>query len=124
MQNAPVDSLQQLQLVPPHWPIINDTVPWVALIIGFLIYFIAYFAGGRLNKGKMIFAITFSVVIGALSFPLFEKLYILIAGQLGERFSWILTMLLFMAFVIAIGVNMYEIITVTAREAHPTSERW
>jgi len=30
-------------------------------------------------------------------------------------------MLLFMAFISGVGINMYEIIVVTAREAHPMS---
>ncbi len=125
METATADSLQQIQQVLPlRWPSFNDTVPLVALIIGFLIYLIAYFAGGRQNKNKIIFAAFFCVVIGALCMPLFEKLENIIAGLFGAQAGWIISMLLFMAYLAGVGINMYEIITVTAREAHPLSEQW
>ena len=124
METAP-DSLQQIQHVLSNkWPSFNDTVSWVSLVFGFLIYIIAYFAGGKQNKNKILFSIVFCIIIGSLCMPIFQKLELFLSGFLNENTSWIISMLLFISFISGIGINMYEIITVTAREAHPMSEQW
>jgi hypothetical protein len=124
MNPAVEDSLQQLQHLPARWPSLGNTVPWVAFVIGLLIFVISYFAGGRQQQRKIIFATVFSVVIGALCVPLFDKLEIFVSGLFGAGTARIVVMLLFMLYVVAVGIHLYEIITVTAREAHPTSNQW
>ena len=118
------DSLKTAEYILPGWPFINNTVPWVTLIIGILIIIIAHFAGGRLNSKKILFTITFTLIVGILVMPLFERLAVSIASLFGSvRVGWIISMSLFMAFLAAVAVNLYEIIVVTAREAYPVSER-
>jgi hypothetical protein len=101
-----------------QWFSINNTVSWVALSLGFLIFIMAYYAGGRENRNRLILASFLSLLITTLSFPLFLKLGRWL-GILHSREGAIFILLLLLLFLSMLSCHIYEIVTVSARESHP-----
>ncbi len=100
------------------WFEIHPTVSIVAFALGVMIFIIAYFAGGRENFTKLWSSIIISLLISVLSMPIFIKFghfFGLLKTKLGEIF----VLFLFMIFVSALAGHLYEIVTVSAREARP-----
>ncbi|HNR68099.1 MAG TPA: hypothetical protein PKN04_10145 [bacterium] len=100
-----------------YWPHIHPTISIVALVVGILIMFIAYIAGGRYNSSKIIFSVTCAFLIGILTVPLFIRLANVLSvsqkvGQAG-------ILLLIILFVAMVSTHAYEVVTVSAREARP-----
>ncbi len=101
-----------------QWIPINRTLSLIAITLGLAILVISYFAGGKENSVKSLFSVCFSVLIGFFSFPLF----ITAANWLGImnwQYGMIAVILVVLIFVAIITANIYEIVTVTAREARP-----
>ncbi len=101
-----------------EWFKIDKTVSYVALVVGLFIIVIAYFAGGRENKAKLIFSILSATLIGILSMPLFIKFGRWL-GIFGHQWGEIFLLTVFIIFVTALASHAYEIVTVSAREARP-----
>lgn len=101
-----------------QWFSFSDTVSWVALSLGFLIFILAYYAGGRENRNRLILASLLAMLITALAFPLFLRLGRWL-GILHTREGAIFILLLLLLFLSLLSCHIYEIVTVTAREAHP-----
>ncbi len=100
------------------WPEIHPTVSIVALVLGFLLLVIAYFAGARDNRNKIVFSVISSVLIGILSLPLFIKFGHLL-GILANPYGQVAVIVLVIVFVAMVASHAYEIVTVSAREARP-----
>jgi hypothetical protein len=115
------DTLRVIPQTPEHvfwWITIHQTVSLVALVLACVIFVMGYFAGGKENKNRILFSFLFASVTGILVMPLFLK-----AGEwlgLTEN-GWGVAIVIIcdFIFIAAVAVNMYEIITVTAREARP-----
>jgi hypothetical protein len=100
------------------WLPVNDTVAYVALAIGAMIMFIAYFAGGKENMPRIIFSIFVSVIVGGLVMPLLVRG----ASWLGIlSYDWgkMAVIVADLLVVATVATNTYELITVTAKEARP-----
>jgi vacuolar-type H+-ATPase subunit I/STV1 len=96
----------------------GDYVLLVALVIGLLIVLIGYFfAGGKNNRTVLIFSIIISSLVGILILPGLFK----IAASLKMDSPYIHTGLIIfdLVFVAIISCHAYELVTVTAKEAHP-----
>jgi hypothetical protein len=100
------------------WFDINPTISVVALSLGLLIFVIAYFAGGRENRAKLWMSIALSIVISILAMPLFIKLGKAL-GLLDSKPGEIFILFLLMIFIAGLSSHIYEIITVSAKEARP-----
>lgn len=60
---------------------LNSTVMWISLTVGFLLFVIGYFAGGRMTIGRIVMC-TFAVtLIGVLSLPAPMSLFKVIKEQ-------------------------------------------
>jgi hypothetical protein len=121
MGTMPPDSLKTIVVKEQmliEWFKVDKTVSYIALVIGLFILIIAYFAGGRENKNKMLFSIASAAIIGILSLPLFIKFGLWI-GILGHQWGTILLMTVFIIFIAALASHAYEIVTVSAKEARP-----
>ncbi|MBN2357232.1 hypothetical protein JXO59_14040 [candidate division KSB1 bacterium] len=101
-----------------YWFTINETISIVALTMGVLIFIIAYFAGGRDNRNKLIISTILSVIITSFALPLFLKLGRWL-GLLESREGTIFILVLILLFLAALSCHIYEIVTVSAREARP-----
>ena len=101
-----------------QWIHINSTISLIALTLGISIFVISYFAGGRENKSRLLFSVFFALLIGFFSMPLIIK-----AGQwlgiMKSEMGTVFVITVVMFFVASIAANLYEIVTVTAREARP-----
>ena len=121
MNTMPSDSTAYMAGQPPDvlwWPKFDDTYSIIALAISVAIFFIAYFAGGKLNRTKMFASFLTASILGFFAMPLVIDLF--------SRFNFLQSRLgvvgmysVVMIFVAALSVNIYEIIVVTAREALP-----
>lgn len=111
---TPVSGLKE----PLPWFTINETVSVVALTMGVIIFIISYFAGGRENRNKLIISTILSVMIVSFAMPLFIK-FGRWAGLLQSREGTIFILIIVFIFLAAIACHIYEIVTVSAREAHP-----
>ncbi len=100
------------------WPEFHSTVSIVALILGILVFVIAYFAGGVENKSKLLFSTTLAVLIGFLSMPLFIDFFAWL-GILDSAYGKLSLFVLLIMFVAGLSCHSYEIVTVSAREARP-----
>jgi len=103
------------------WPDFNPTIVWVAFIIGLLIYLFGYIAGGRLSPGKIILCIIISSIIGFFSKSIMNPIFTLLVSTFGisPRSAFIITSTIWMIYVVGVGIMLYEMLTVTAEEAHP-----
>jgi hypothetical protein len=101
-----------------EWFKVDKTVSYVALVVGLFIIIIAYFAGGKENKAKLIFSIISATLIGILSMPLFIKFGRWL-GIFGHQWGEIFLLSLFIVYVTALSCHAYEIVTVSAKEARP-----
>ncbi len=100
------------------WFQINETISIVALTVGILIFIIAYFAGGKENLSKLIASTVLSILIAVLAMPLFIK-FGRFLGIMNTRGGEIFILLLLLFFISGLSAHIYEIITVSAREARP-----
>jgi hypothetical protein len=100
------------------WPHFNDTYSIIALALSVAIFFIAYFAGGKLNRTKIFFSFLTATLLGFFSMPFFIGVFDRF-GLLNSRLGVVGLYCGVMVFVAALSVNIYEIIVVTAREALP-----
>ncbi len=97
---------------------LDDYILVVAAAVGILIVIIGYFfAGGKYNQTKLIFSIVVSAGVGILIFPGLFKLAAM-AG-LGGPIVNTAIVLFDLIFVGIVSCHAYEIVTVTAQEAHP-----
>lgn len=60
---------------------LNSTVMWISLTVGFLLFVIGYFAGGRLTKGRILMCTIAVTLIGVLSLPAPMSLFKIIKEQ-------------------------------------------
>ena len=121
MLQIPADSTAQVSQAAQEllwWPEIHSTVSIIALVLGFLILIIAYFAGARDNRSKIVFSVVSAFLIGVLSMPMFIKMARFL-GILSEPWGQVTILVLVMFFVALIASHAYEIVTVSAREARP-----
>ena len=98
---------------------LDDIVLIVALALGFMIILIGYFfAGGKYNQTKLIFSIIISSGVGILVLPGMYKIASILnlTGEIVNTAIIIIDLI----FVAVVSCHAYEIVTVTAREAHPT----
>ena len=100
------------------WFHVDTTVSYIALALGAAIIVIAYFAGGRENRNKMIFCILLASVLAVLIMPLLMRLADWL-GLLATPWGQIATISSALVFAAVIAAHAYEIVTVTAREARP-----
>ncbi|HNY91652.1 MAG TPA: hypothetical protein PKY55_04460 [bacterium] len=100
------------------WFEVHPTVSIVAFALACLIVVIAYFAGGRENFRKLWMSILCALIISALAMPIFIK-FGRAFGLLKTAGGEIFVLLLVMIFISALAAHIYEIITVSAREARP-----
>jgi hypothetical protein len=113
LQQIPETSAQTLWWFPIH-----RTVSLIALVLACVIFVMSYFAGGRENKNRIFFSSVLAALIGIMVMPFLIKAGIWL-GILNNE--WGAGILISVDFIIiaAVAVNVYEIITVTAREARP-----
>ena len=100
------------------WFDINPTVSLIALTLGVMIFIMAYFAGGKENRSKLWMSTVLSIVISILAMPLFIR-FGRALGILRDKYGEIFILLLLMFFISGLAAHIYEIITVSAREARP-----
>lgn len=100
------------------WFEIHPTVSIVAFALGAMIFIIAYFAGGKENFAKLWASILIALIISVLAMPMFIRFGHLF-GLLKSKGGEIFVLLLVMIFISAVASHIYEIITVSAREARP-----
>ncbi len=101
-----------------QWIPMNNTISLIALTLGIAIFVISYFAGGRENKSRLVFSVLFALLIGFFSMPLVIKAAFWL-GIMQSDFGRVFVITVVMLFVASIAANLYEIVTVTAREARP-----
>jgi hypothetical protein len=97
---------------------LDDYILVVAAAVGILIVIIGYFfAGGKYNQTKLLFSIVVASGVGILILPGLFKL----AAMVGVRGPIVNTAIVLfdMIFVAIVASHAYEIVTVTAQEAHP-----
>jgi hypothetical protein len=119
---ASTDSLgQAAKTIEPilWWPEISDTITLVALILGFLVIIISYFAGARENSNKIFFSIILATAITLLSMPLliYAMSWVLDSSQ--SLWGTIFVIVVAVIFAATVAVHAYEIVVVSAREARP-----
>ncbi len=134
-QSTPqLDSKRFLEMPAFFWPRImifgspSAVVVYVALIFGISMYVIGYRAGGRLNRGSIITAITLTTLVAVFgrSFILWLQIFLYkflfsvtdsspVAASLAEAIVYVVWVI----FIAGISVNLYETFTVTMKEAHP-----
>ncbi len=118
---AIADSLKVVQPSADYflpWFKINETASVVALTMGLIIFIISYFAGGRENRNKLIISTILSVVITTFAVPLFLK-FGNWTGLVKSQEGMIFLVLLIFIFLGGLACHIYEIVTVSAKEAHP-----
>ena len=104
------------------WPVVNDTVSIVAIVLAVVIFIFGIFSGARANKVRMVFAVCLSTVIGWFSMPLAVKLALAI-GILDTMTGIVILITVMMAFVAALATTIYEIITVTLSDIGMVSKK-
>lgn len=97
---------------------LDDYILVVAAAVGILIVIIGYFfAGGKYNQTKLIFSIVIASGVGILILPGLFKLAAMIG--VGGPIVNTAIVLFDLIFVSIVSSHAYEIVTVTAQEAHP-----
>ncbi|MFH1156870.1 MAG: hypothetical protein V1793_23985 [Pseudomonadota bacterium] len=104
------------------WPVINDTVSIVALVLAVVIFIFGMFSGARANKVRMIFAVCLSTVIGGFTMPLAVKV-VSVLHMLDTVIGIVILITAMMAFVAALATTIYEIITVTLSDIGMASKK-
>lgn len=130
------DSLSNFYRVPGYqWPKItvvktfSAVLFYVALIVGFISYFIGHNAGGKENKGQIFFAIGTATTVGILGRAVLILLKVKIFQLISGTGSFIDSMaiastietifyILWTVFLTGISVYLYETFTVTAKEIY------
>ena len=120
MAPIPADSLQTAIDSAPciWWPNINETASIVAVGIGVVILIMAQFAGARDNKTQIFLGMTIATLMGIFTMPLLIKLGNFL-GIMRSKWGGVILLVIMMIYVAAIAVNVYELTTVTAKEARP-----
>lgn len=104
------------------WPVVNDTVSIIAIVLAVVIFIFGIFSGARANKVRMIFAVCLSTVIGWFSMPLAVKL-VSTLHILDTKTGIVILITVMMAFVAALATTIYEIITVTLSDIGMASKK-
>jgi len=104
------------------WPVVNNTVCIVALVLAVMIFIFGMFSGARANKVRMVFAVCLSTVIGWFTMPLAVKL-VLILHMLDTITGIVILITAMMAFVAVLSTTIYEIITVTLSDIGMASKK-
>ncbi len=123
-----------LQEIPPeYWfsitalKTVSIIIVLLAFILGFVSYFIGMGAGARINKREIRNSIIPALVISILARPIPIMLHKYLGLGLGYLmpanyafgFAGVIVYILWMLYIIAIPVFLYESFVVTAKEAHP-----
>ncbi len=101
------------------WLPLGDTFVTVAIVVGIVIYIFGYYAGAKKNKAKVNMCIFLTTLLNFLAMPFAFKAYKFLSVMLTTTIGFILTVTIWMAFMVGVSVHMYEIFVVTAKEAHP-----
>lgn len=104
------------------WPVVNNTLCIVALVLAVMIFIFGMFSGARANKVRMVFAVCLSTAIGWFTMPLAVKL-VLILNMLDTITGIVILITVMMAFVAALATIIYEIITVTLSDIGMASKK-
>ncbi len=122
------------QIPGTYWPkirilgVFSAILVFVAITFGVVIYFIGYFAGGRLNKPKILGSIVMATLVALLGRSceawlrshLTAWLYMAIKHEIAAAMIVDVVVYIFWtAFIAGIAVYTYETFVVTAKEAHP-----
>ncbi len=113
-----------------QWPrievfgVYSALLVWISFIMGFTIFFIARYAGARVNKLKIWISIFSAVMIGILSRGILihaqKILYSLLVHLTGKTIaasvSDLIISFFWLIFTAGVAVHLYEIFTVTAKE--------
>jgi len=111
------------------------TVSIIIVILAFILGFVSYFqglnAGGRVNRKEIRKSIIYALVIAIFARPMsINAHYYLGLGLsyiLPEAYAYgiagFIVYILWMAYIIAIPVYLYETFVVSAKEAYPAGER-
>jgi len=123
---------------------ISDVIMWVSLTVGLLIFVIGYFAGAKRSLTKILICTIVATVVGALAMrvPIAAHDFLLgkkaaqeqvtdkaaapatakpqqTSGGIGEEIANLLLFMIWTAFLVGMGIFLYEAMTVTADEARP-----
>ncbi|MBN2011448.1 hypothetical protein JW960_19100 [candidate division KSB1 bacterium] len=117
-----------------YWPKISvlgsfsSIIIFVALTFGVVIYVIGYYAGARLNKPKILGAITMATLVGLLgrSVEAYARYWLyywleqaIHKPVLSAIVVDVFVYTIWITFIAGISVHVYETFVVTAKEAHP-----
>jgi|GEM_PF-3931618 len=123
-----------LQEIPPeYWfsitamKTVSIIIVVLAFILGFVSYFIGMGAGARINKREIRNSIIPALLISIIARPIPIMIHKYLGLGLGyimpESYAYglagFIVYVLWMAYIIAIPVFLYESFVVTAKEAHP-----
>lgn len=118
LANAAADTLAHEMLGKFEWLPFGHTVPIIALAIGISSLIYARFAGYRDNKRQIYLGTIVASIVGFFSMPMLIKLGEML-GFTKNKYGVIFLVTLLIIYVAYVAVNVYEITTVTAKEARP-----
>ena len=123
---------------------ISDVIMWVALTAGLLIFVIGYFAGARRALSKILICTIISTAVGTLAMRVPIAVHDFLTGKktvqaqvtgksgttdttqapqptsgTGEEIANLFLYMVWTAFLVGMGIFLYEAMTVTADEARP-----
>lgn len=122
---------------------ISDVIMWVALTVGLLIFVIGYFAGAKRALTKILICTLVATVVGTLAMRVPIAVHDFLLGKkaaqvqttdkaatptaktqqtaagIGEEIANLLLFMIWSAFLVGMGIFLYEAMTVTADEARP-----
>ena len=124
---------------------ISDVIMWVALTAGLLIFVIGYFAGAKRSMTKIMICTLIATVVGTLALRVPIAVHDFVTGKktvqveasskqvtantatttqqsasgVGEEIANLLLFMIWTAFLVGMGIFLYEAMTVTADEARP-----
>ncbi|HEX9975518.1 MAG TPA: hypothetical protein VGD14_25935, partial [bacterium] len=103
----------------------------LAFLLGFVSYFVGMSAGGDINKKEIRKAILSALIIAIFARPIailaHQYLGIGLSYLMSESYAFgiagFIVYILWMLYLLAIPVYLYESFTVTAKEAYPAGRR-
>ncbi len=105
-----------------YWPEMSNTLSIIALVLAVVIFIFGYFTGARTNRTRIYLSIALATIIGAFTMPVIVKVGKFL-GLLDKKPGIVFLLTVLMLFIAAIATNIYEIITITARDIGlPTRE--
>lgn len=131
VSGSDIKESKQFYVVPRgYWPkiqilnVYSALIVWISFIMGLAIFFIARYAGARVNKIRIWTAIFSAVLIGMLGRGVLimggNHLFRLLRPLLGEIVAAtavdVLTYFITLLYVAGVAVHLYEIFTVTSEE--------